>query len=203
MGRLARPGPRGRGRLETVDQALADRTRAGSRRLGVTTIPIDRVVGTVDRVDGSFDRRFRPSLAVSRDRWVRLAEASRRGAMFPPIDVYEVGGRYYVRDGHHRVSVARALGQLYIDADVTSIATQAVDRPADDAHRSRRGDRSAPAARRCPAAASRGPGHACGTAGGTEPPRSVSPSGLAAEEGQEARLLVGVGTGAGGRGGEK
>ena len=62
MGRLARPGARGHGRLETVDQALADRTRAGSRRLGVTTIPVDRVVGTVDRVDGSFDRRFRPSL---------------------------------------------------------------------------------------------------------------------------------------------
>jgi len=142
MGRLARPGPRGRGRLETVDQALADQTRAGSRRRGVTTIPVDRVVGTVDRVDGSFDRRFRPSLAVSRDRWVRLAEASRRGATFPPIDVYEVGGRYYVRDGHHRVSVARALGQLYIDADVTSIATQALDRPADDVHRSSRGDRS-------------------------------------------------------------
>jgi len=140
MGRLARPGARGHGRLETVDQALADRTRAGSRRLGVTTIPVDRVVGTVDRVDGSFDRRFRPSLAVSRDRWVRLAEASRRGATLPPIDVYEVGGRYYVRDGHHRVSVARALGQLYIDAEVTSIATAAVDPPADvDRHARRRG----------------------------------------------------------------
>jgi len=141
MGRLTVPGPRGRGRLETVDQALADQARAGTRRLGVTTIPVDRVVGTVDRVDGSFDRRFRPSLAVSRDRWVRLAEASRRGATFPPIDVYEVAGRYYVRDGHHRVSVARALGQLYIDADVTSIATRAVDPPADDDHPSRRPDR--------------------------------------------------------------
>ena len=115
----------------------------------MTTIPVDRVVGTVDRVDGSFDRPVRPSLAVSRNRRVRLAEASRHSTTFPPIDVYEVGGRCF-HDGHHRVSVARALGQLYIDADVTSIATQALDRPADDAHRTRHGDRWSPAAPCCP-----------------------------------------------------
>jgi hypothetical protein len=48
--------------------------------------------------------------------------AVRRGTAMPPIAVYRVGGKHYVRDGHHRVSVTRALGGDAIDADVVELA---------------------------------------------------------------------------------
>ena len=48
----------------------------------------------------------------------------RRGEALPPIDVYRIGDAHFVRDGHHRVSVARALGIKEIDAHVTEIITR-------------------------------------------------------------------------------
>ncbi len=48
--------------------------------------------------------------------------AGRRGAALPPISVYRLGGQHFVRDGHHRVSVARSLGMAAIDAEVTELA---------------------------------------------------------------------------------
>ena len=56
-------------------------------------------------------------------RWQRIAEAIRRGESMPPIDVYRIGDMYFVRDGHHRVSVARQLGLDVIEANVTEIET--------------------------------------------------------------------------------
>jgi hypothetical protein len=80
-------------------------------------------VGTVDsRRD--FDRRFRPTTARVRERWERLALAQRRGESIPPIDVYQVGDLYYVKDGHHRVSIAMATRQRTIDAYVTRVLTE-------------------------------------------------------------------------------
>ena len=80
------------------------------------------MTGTVDsRRD--FDRGFRPTSGRVRERWERLDLAQRRGAALPPIDVYLVDGRYFVRDGHHRVSVALATGQQVIDAYVTEVRT--------------------------------------------------------------------------------
>ena len=58
-----------------------------------------------------------------RDRWEQLALAERRGAAIPPIEVYRIGGRHFVSDGHHRVSIAAATGQQTIDAYVTEILT--------------------------------------------------------------------------------
>jgi hypothetical protein len=80
-------------------------------------------VGTVDRNRGDFDRAFRPSLGV-RSRWEAIAEARRRGAAMPPIDVYRIGDMHFVQDGHHRVSVARAQGDTVIDAHVTEVLTE-------------------------------------------------------------------------------
>ena len=57
-------------------------------------------------------------------RWQRIAEAIRRGESMPPIDVYKIGDMYFVRDGHHRVSVARQLGLDVIEANVTEIETE-------------------------------------------------------------------------------
>ncbi len=71
-----------------------------------------------------FDRKFRPTSNRVRQRWERLALAARRGEAMPPIDVYRIGDLYFVKDGHHRVSIAMATGQKTIDAYVTEVVTQ-------------------------------------------------------------------------------
>ena len=96
--------------------------RRGERSLGVQLIPLDQIVGSVDKVK-DFDRRFRPTSDRSRQRWEKLAEKSRLGEYLPPIDVYKLGNLYFVRDGHHRVSVARAQGATQMEAHVTEIDT--------------------------------------------------------------------------------
>jgi len=91
---------------------------ASRRRLGVQPIAIDSIVGSVDgQKTLAFDRCFRPP-RWSRGRWTQMCLAVRRGTAMPPIAVYRAGGEHFVRDGHHRVSVARALGADTIDADV-------------------------------------------------------------------------------------
>jgi hypothetical protein len=113
--------------LDEVLQALG---RKGERRLGLQSIPVDSIVGSVDRTR-EFDRRFRPKSSRVRQRWERIAEAQRRGEPMPPISVYRVGNLHFVEDGHHRVSVARAHGQTHIDAYVTEVITEV---PAGDLH---------------------------------------------------------------------
>jgi hypothetical protein len=90
--------------------------------LGLQCIPVDRIVGSVDKVR-DFDPKFRPRSGRNRQRWERIAEAARRGESLPPIDVYRVGDMYFVRDGHHRVSVHRALELPTIEADVRLVRT--------------------------------------------------------------------------------
>jgi uncharacterized ParB-like nuclease family protein len=93
------------------------------RAAGLHVVPLDAIVGSVDRTR-DYDRRFRPTSGRSRGRWEQIAAAARRGESFPPIDVLRVGELYFVRDGHHRVSVARALGRNDIDAYVTQVVTR-------------------------------------------------------------------------------
>jgi hypothetical protein len=106
--------------FEEVVQALG---RTGERRLGEQTIPLDSIVGTVDRAR-EFDRSFRPTSHRVRERWERINLAQRTGTALPPIDVYRIGDMHFVKDGHHRVSVARALGLRDINAYVTEVMTQ-------------------------------------------------------------------------------
>jgi hypothetical protein len=106
--------------FEEVVEALG---RKGERSLGLQTIPLDSIVGTVDR-GREFDRRFLPKSGRVRPRWERIAAAQRRGEAMPPIDVYRIGDLHFVRDGHHRVSVARAQGRKDIDAYVTEVETE-------------------------------------------------------------------------------
>ncbi|MGI8683353.1 MAG: chromosome partitioning protein ParB, partial [Mycobacteriales bacterium] len=94
----------------------------GERDLGLQTIALDTVVGTVDS-HRDFDRRFRPTSARVRERWERLALAQRRGESIPPIDVYRVGDLHFVKDGHHRVSIALATGARTIEAYVVDVRT--------------------------------------------------------------------------------
>jgi hypothetical protein len=106
--------------FEEVVEALG---RRGEKRLGLQTIPLDSIIGTVDR-SREFDRAFRPTSSRVRPRWERIAEASRKGKEMPPIDVYRIGELHFVKDGHHRVSVARELGFEVIDAYVTEVITE-------------------------------------------------------------------------------
>jgi len=106
--------------FEEVVEALG---RAGERHIGLQSIPLDSIVGTVDR-SKDFDRRFRPTSTRTRPRWERIADAQRRGQDMPPILVYRISDLHFVRDGHHRVSVARAHGRTHIDAYVTEVVTK-------------------------------------------------------------------------------
>jgi ParB-like nuclease domain len=106
-----------------LDEVLAALGRRGERRLGLQTIRLDSIVGTVDSTR-DFDRKFRPTNGRVRERWERLALAQRRGEAIPPIDVYKVGDLYFVEDGHHRVSIALASGAKTIEAYVTEVRTQ-------------------------------------------------------------------------------
>ena len=110
-------------RILSFDEVVAVRGWRGERYLGLQTIQLDAVTGTVgSRRD--FDRRFRPTSSRVRQRWERLDLAQRRGTAIPPIDVYLVGDMYFVKDGHHRVSVAAATRQKAIDAYVTEVRTR-------------------------------------------------------------------------------
>lgn len=94
---------------------------AQRRRLGVQAIAIDSIVGTVDEHKAeAFDSRFRPP-PWTRGRWTHMCLAAMGGDELPPISVYRVGDRHFVRDGHHRVSVARSLGHGRIDAVVVEL----------------------------------------------------------------------------------
>jgi hypothetical protein len=104
------------------DEVVAALGRRGQQYRGLREIDLDAVVGSTDRTRG-FDRFFRPTSALSRQRFERIAAAVRRGQDVPPVEVYQVGEAYFVRDGHHRVAVYRALGRSSIWALVTEVLT--------------------------------------------------------------------------------
>jgi hypothetical protein len=94
---------------------------ARRRRLGVQPIPVASIVGTVEaHKAAAFDAELRPP-SFTRERWMLLCAAFQRGDALPPIAVYRVGTHHYLRDGHHRASVARAAGAYAIDADVVEL----------------------------------------------------------------------------------
>jgi hypothetical protein len=81
-------------------------------------VPLDQIVGSEGRC-ADFDRDFNPLSDHTRGRWIRVAAARQRGTELPPVDLMQVGDLLFVQDGHHRISVARALGQPDIEARVT------------------------------------------------------------------------------------
>jgi hypothetical protein len=111
-----------RGDLSSL-RLLHDDAAAGAeqRALGVRAVELESIVGSTepDKVR-AFDARFRPP-AWTAGRWQGIWLARCRGAALPPIELFRLGGEHYVRDGHHRVSVARALGETSIDADVVEL----------------------------------------------------------------------------------
>lgn len=106
--------------FEQVQAALRTWQQVEGRK--PESIPLDQIVGSVGRYR-DFTREFLPRESVSADRWQAVDSAMQGLAGLPPIDVYQVGDVYFVRDGHHRVSVAHANGLKDIEAYVTRIDT--------------------------------------------------------------------------------
>ncbi|HEY9376442.1 MAG TPA: chromosome partitioning protein ParB [Jiangellaceae bacterium] len=105
------------------DDVVAALGRTGERQLGLQIVPLTTIVGSVGKTR-DFDCWFHPRAKVNRQRWIQLALAQRRGEFIPPVDLYRIGELHFVRDGHHRVSVALALHLGSIDGYVTEITTR-------------------------------------------------------------------------------
>ncbi len=87
---------------------------------GIRSVRIDRIVGSEGRYR-DFDRLFLPKKGNARQRWVNIDVAKQQDLNLAPISVYKIGDFYFVRDGNHRVSVARQMGQEFIDAEVVEL----------------------------------------------------------------------------------
>lgn len=87
---------------------------------GLESIPVDRIVGS-ERRSVEFNREFLPRREFARRRWQSIDLAHYDEKTLPAIQVFEVGGVYFVRDGNHRVSVAHALKWSFIDAEVVRV----------------------------------------------------------------------------------
>jgi hypothetical protein len=85
---------------------------------GIRTVPLSQIRGSEGR-SRYFDCDFNPLYDRARGRWLNIARASQQDKVLPPVVLVQVGNVYLVKDGHHRISVARALGQTEIDARVT------------------------------------------------------------------------------------
>ena len=115
--RLIRRQPADCGRLPVFDELCVSMSNA-VRRAGIREIPLRSIRGTLEPSrSAQFDPDFRPA-GIARSRWQRVWLAEERGTNLPPVSVVAVGDDYVLRDGHHRVSVARARGALTIDAMV-------------------------------------------------------------------------------------
>ncbi len=91
--------------------------------LGMKVIPIDKIIGSEGRYK-DFDNNFFPKSSHLRHRWEHVDEAAIKSITLPPIKVYEIDGLYFVRDGNHRVSVAKARGTEFIDAEVVTLQSE-------------------------------------------------------------------------------
>jgi hypothetical protein len=83
-------------------------------------VPIDRIVGSVEPIV-CFDRHFRPTSQLPRERFVRIDAEVRSGRGMDPVALYRCEDHYYVEDGHHRIAVARVLGERQVWATVTEV----------------------------------------------------------------------------------
>lgn len=90
---------------------------------GVQTVPVKQIIGSLNRYH-QFDRAFLPTQGETAARWQRVNLAFYSDVSLPPVVLYKVGDIYFVVDGHHRVSVAREQGQIFIEAEVRECATK-------------------------------------------------------------------------------
>ncbi len=99
---------------------VSGRKIRGRHYAGAKTVPINQIRGSEGR-SGDFDIDFNPMNSRTAGRWLSVAVASSEGVILPPVELIQLGADYFVRDGHHRISVARALGEKFVDAVVTAL----------------------------------------------------------------------------------
>ena len=116
---LVRYGPADLLPFEAVREKLNLDTRS---YLGIQEVPLDKIVGSVGRYE-DFTRTFMPRKTNTRPRWESIDSLVDSGG-WPPIELYKVSDTYFVRDGNHRVSVARQLGMDTIEAEVWEYPTR-------------------------------------------------------------------------------
>lgn len=103
--------------LNTLEHAPVD--RQAQRSSHITTIALDQIKGSEGRSE-DFDDQFNPLKTHNLERWIGIAVARRTCVALPPVELVRDGNTYYVRDGHHRISVAKAFGQLEIEAVIVN-----------------------------------------------------------------------------------
>lgn len=109
--------------LLSYDQIKEKLRIGGPIYRGVKTVRVDQIAGSLNRYH-EFDRVFLPASDKLAERWQSVNRAFYKEISLPPVVLYKVGQVYFVVDGHHRVSVAREQGQLYIEAEVRECATR-------------------------------------------------------------------------------
>ncbi|WP_376791914.1 transcriptional regulator [Thermoflexus sp.] len=107
-------------RLLAFDEVKEKLSLRGSVYRGLRRVPLDHIVGSVNRYQ-DFDRAFLPIRSHMADRWVAVGTILFQEASLPPVRLYQVGEAYFVLDGHHRISAARALGWTEIEAEVIEV----------------------------------------------------------------------------------
>lgn len=106
-----------RNNLQALTQAENGAKPVQKQGRKIVTVALEKIVGSESRVR-DFDKHFRPLVNHTRDRWVSIAVAHHQGVDLPPVELIQIGDDYYVRDGHHRISVAKTFGQATIEAQV-------------------------------------------------------------------------------------
>lgn len=109
--------------LLSYDQIKEKLRIGGPIYRGVQTVRVDQIAGSLNRYH-EFDRVFLPASDKLAQRWQSVNRAFYQEISLPPVVLYKVGEVYFVVDGHHRVSVARGQGQIYIEAEVRECATR-------------------------------------------------------------------------------
>ncbi len=101
--------------LGEVQKSVKVDTRAHG---GIKLVPVEKIRGSINRCH-DFDADFRPLQEYTKERWVNIALAYSRDEGLPPVELVDLDDTYFVIDGHHRISVAKMLGQREIEAEVT------------------------------------------------------------------------------------
>jgi hypothetical protein len=122
LSRLSRLLDPEREKLLPFEEVKAILRPSSETYVGMEAVPVDRIVGSEGRYR-DFNRHFLPKREFLKSRWVSVDMAHYNEVPLPPVRIYDVGGVFFVRDGNHRVSVARMQGQTMIDAEVTKLDT--------------------------------------------------------------------------------
>lgn len=92
----------------------------GESYIGCRSVRVERIVGSEGRCS-DFNRAFCPRSEFMRYRWANVDDAYYESVTLPPVQLLELDGEYFVRDGNHRVSVAKHHKLSFIDAEVTRV----------------------------------------------------------------------------------